>query len=128
MKKGDLIIITVALLITAVAGIAYSIYLSNIGDQRVVNIYIKNELYASVNLNKDTNEEIIVEQDINGKVAYNIVHIYNMGVQVEEANCHNQNDVRQGFVKIPGLDIICLPHNLRVVIEGGNTISDGIAS
>lgn len=114
MKKGDLIIIFVVILLIAFLGVAYLIYSNSISDNKVVNIYINNQLYKSVPLNKNTNVRIKIDNEY----GYNIIHIYDNGVEVEEADCPNQNDVKQGFIKSPGIPIVCLPHKLVIIIEG----------
>lgn len=114
MKKGDLIIALVILLIMVALGIGYFIYRNSLGNQLYVNIYIDNELYKSIELNNDTDEKITIDN----KYGVNIIHIHDNGFEVIYADCLNQVDVRQGFVKMPGYSVICAPHHLRIIIEG----------
>jgi len=123
MKKGDLIVIIIIAVFMAIVGIGYLIYLNSVGEHRVVNIYIDKKLYQSIPLTKDTEMEILIDNEY----GYNLVKIYNNGVQVLEADCHEQVDVKKGFVNNPGIPIICLPHKLVIMIEGEESKSDDIA-
>jgi len=123
MKKGDLLIGLIALIIMAFLGIGYKLYINNMGTDRYVNIYVDNKLIHSVKLTDDVDMEIAITKEDYG-YGYNLIHIHNNGVEVEEADCPNKDDVRQGFVKMPGIPIICVPHHLKVIIEGGNSNHD----
>ena len=114
MKKGDLLIALVILLIMAALGIGYFVYRNSLGDELYVNIYIDNNLYKSIALNPEVDEKITIDN----QYGINIIHIHDNGFEVIYANCPNQDDVRQGFVSMPGYSVICAPHHLRIIIEG----------
>ncbi|QVK18075.1 NusG domain II-containing protein [Mycoplasmatota bacterium] len=120
MKKGDLYIGLVAIIIMMIIGIGYKLYLSNIGNERYVNVYIDRKLVHSVKLTNSVDKKITINNDY----GYNLIYIHDNGVEVIDADCPNKDDVRQGFVRMPGVPIICLPHHLKVVIEGENSVSD----
>ncbi len=136
MKKGDLIIGLIAIVILAFLGIGYIIYVSNIGADRNVNIYVDNKIVKSIKLTNSTNVTFTVLTDSNGHFVsiedgtvtntdyeYNVIHVYKKGFKVVEANCKGQDDVRQGYVKMPGMAVICLPHHLQIVIEANTSTS-----
>lgn len=123
VKKGDLIIFLVIIGIMLILGISYFIYVNSIGSDRYVNIYIEGKLYKSVKLEPDTDEIIIIDNEY----GRNDIHIHNGGFQVIYADCPNQVDVRQGFVNMPGIAVICVPHKLKIVIEGDGQIIDDIS-
>lgn len=137
MKKGDFIIIAIALLIMLGVFLGYKIFQSFIGDDLQVEIRYGKQVIKTVDLTNDVDLEILV---VDGKVVqeidrtkdkdatfnipdghYNIVKIYNNGIQVIEANCEEQIDVHKGFVKDPYHPIICLPHNLEVIIVAADS-------
>jgi hypothetical protein len=122
MRKADFIIIGIAVVIMAALGIGYKLYLNSIGDHRVVNIYVNSQLVQTIKLTEETNEDIIIDNEY----GYNLVRIRNNGIQVIEADCPNQDDVRAGFVNSPGIPIVCLPHRLTVIIEGGEPLFDDV--
>ncbi len=115
MKKGDIIIGLSVIIIMLILGIGYKLYINSIGTERYVNIYVDRELYKSVKLTDETDEKIMVETEY----GYNLVYIHDNGVEVIDADCPNKDDVRQGFVSMPGIAIICVPHHLKIIIEGG---------
>ena len=70
--------------------------------------------------------EIRIEQP-NGD--YNIVQIFQGGFKVIEANCHNQDCIKQGAVTLDNIgnralanEVICLPHKLVLSLETGDDI------
>lgn len=139
MKIGDLIIGLVAIIIMAILGIGYKLYMNSLGDDRYVSIYVDGEVRDSIKLTNSNDEiytvltdkgkfiEIVKGKFIDTEYDYNVIHIHDGGVEVIEADCDNQDDVRQPFVKMPGIAIICVPHHLKVIIEGGDPANDAIA-
>lgn len=128
MKKGDLYIGLAALVIMALLGIGYWFYVNQMGSERYVNIYVNNQVVKSVKVTNDTDIKFTVitkdgefvkidDKPVDG-MEYNIVRVHNNGFEVIDADCLNKDDVRQGFVKSPGIAVICVPHHLKVVIEG----------
>lgn len=113
MKKGDFIIALVVIIMMAFVGIGYLIYINSMDNNRYVNIYVERKLYKSIKL--DETVDLIIE--ITTEHGYNKIHIHDNGVEVIEADCPNKDDVRQGFVKMPGFPIICVPNRLKIIIE-----------
>lgn len=113
MKKGDLIIAIVVIIMMAFIGIGYLIYVNSMDNNRYVNIYVDRKLYKSIQL--DETVDLIVE--VKTEYGYNKIHIHDNGVEVLDADCPNKDDVRQGFIKMPGIPIICVPNRLKIVIE-----------
>lgn len=144
VKKADFIIILIALVIMLGVMAGYKVVEHLAGDERVVEIrYAKNVIYE-VELTNETNLEILVvdgqiveviDRHVNPETPftipkegkYNIVKIYNNGIQVIEANCEEQIDVHQGFVNQLNRSIICAPHHLEVIIvarDSGDDLPD----
>ena len=58
---------------------------------------------------------------------YNIVEISQGVVRVTEADCSNQDCVRQGGISKSGESIICLPHQLVIRIKGAAQEYDAVS-
>ena len=52
---------------------------------------------------------------------FNVIRIENGAVYMEEANCRDQLCVHQGKIRNRAKNIVCLPHNLVVSLETGQT-------
>lgn len=133
MRKGDLYIVVIVLLVMGLLGLGYKLYLNSIGSERFVVIKVDGREEQRIKIMKDTDvvftvltekgKFIRIDQgkSTNTIYDYNVIHIYNGGVEVAEADCANQVDVNVGFVKTPGKPIICVPHHLEVIIKGGKS-------
>lgn len=58
---------------------------------------------------------------------YNIICITHGTVQITEADCNNQDCVRQGKISRSGQSIICLPHRLVIRIKGATQEYDAVS-
>ena len=71
--------------------------------------------------------ELLLSRDsevtVETSLGMNVVVVRDGAVFVREADCDNQDCVRQGSLEAPGRQIICLPHKLwiEVVAEGGSS-------
>lgn len=72
-----------------------------------------------------TEEKIIRVADEQGR--YNIIEISQGSVRVIEADCSNQDCVRQGRIAKSGESIICLPHQLVIRIKGVTQEYDAVS-
>ena len=107
MKKGDIILI---LLILLVAGSAFGIYRAFTGEAVV---YVDGEVEGRYSLNEDQTIEI------NGGT--NTLVIENGSASMEKADCPDQVCVRHSAISRNGESIICLPHEVVVSIEDGES-------
>ena len=111
MKKGDIILI---LLILLVAGSAFGIYRAfpgSGGGEAVV--YVDGEEEGRYSLNEDQTIEI------NGGT--NILQIKNGKADMTEADCLDQLCVNQRAISRQGESIICLPHKVVVEVESSES-------
>ncbi|MDF2700694.1 MAG: hypothetical protein K0Q49_2257 [Haloplasmataceae bacterium] len=145
VKKGDIYIIMSIFILFAVLFIAFKI-VSNVNGDRYVEIYVKNDLILSEKLTEFTDKRILLLSKDNNYQEYKIlepdetipsdltgfdlIHIYNNGVQVIDADCPYRVVVKQGFMKHSNIPLICLPRKLVITIKARNENSgiDGIAS
>ena len=109
MKKGDIILVLVILL---VAGSAFGIYTFLSGhDGGAVVIYVDGEEEGRYRLDKDRTVEI------NGGT--NTLRIDDGSARMETARCPDQICVRHKAISRNGENIICLPYKIVVSIEEG---------
>jgi hypothetical protein len=150
MKKGDIIIVLVSLGLMLSIFIGYRMYQKQFeGMDRFVEVRAYNEtskqveVIYEIKLNANINTEVLVSEgkvisiidknknpeetiDLDGIDRYNVIKIYNNGIEVIEADCDNQDDVRKGFTNRLFDVIICLPHRLEVEITAAEPVDDGL--
>lgn len=110
MKKKDLVFIGIVLVLALIGLLSFQLLKSNEAELKVV-ITIDGQIYQSIPLTNETDEEIVVEQ--NGKT--NVVHIHDGQVSITEASCPDQICVHTAPADENGEMIICLPH--KVIVE-----------
>lgn len=123
VKKFDVIIIVVLLVISIVPFLIFKGYMSSQEEKDVyyANITIDGKPYKSIRLDKDLNEEFkITTED-----GYNTVFVRNGEIAIVDADCADSVCIYQGFINSPGHQIVCLPHKLIITIEGKAAVSDG---
>lgn len=89
---------------------------------RIVEIVQDGTVTQSYSLTEDRNIRIT---DAYGN--YNIICIAHGTVQITEADCSNQDCVRQGEISRSGQSIICLPHRLVIRIKGAMQEYDAVS-
>lgn len=110
MKKKDLVLIAIVVIIAAFGLLFSYLYSNNSADLKVV-ITIDGNVFKELPLTEDTNEEIRVEQ--NGNV--NVVIIENGIVKISESTCPDQICVETMPADENGEMIVCLPN--KVIVE-----------
>ncbi|HPJ02535.1 MAG TPA: NusG domain II-containing protein [Candidatus Limiplasma sp.] len=114
MKRRDIIILVIVL----VASLTLYLLRPKAVDDASAGVYMRVSIAGQeqelVPLTED--REIRIEQD-NGD--YNIIHIFDGGFEITEANCYNQDCIHQGEVTVDNIggralanEVICLPHKL----------------
>ncbi|MDO4295791.1 MAG: NusG domain II-containing protein [bacterium] len=110
-KKADLLLIGVLLLVALSAfGIRSYVYHSPAAR---VEITVDGELYASLDLHQNFEGDIPSADGGN-----NHLIIHDGTVHISDANCPNQDCVRQGSISQNGEQLVCLPHKVSVQILG----------
>ena len=91
------------------------------GNAAYVEFSQNGSVIRRVSLSEGEGQDILITSDDGG---YNLVHIENGSVFVQEADCGNGDCVRQGEIHRTGESIICLPHKLVITIVSN---SDGMS-
>ena len=115
LKKGDIIVVGIAVLLAIILWVAVSAWRDGSGEQGLVaRIYMDGQLTYTINL-LDNEQELRLDNTS----GYNVIAIGLRGIRVLEADCRNQDCVRTGMQNQPGSVIACLPHRLLIRIDGG---------
>ena len=92
-----------------------------------------NKKYVEIIVDGTEHSKYVLDNNIDKKIevitdkGYNIVHIHNGQVVVEESDCNNQLCVRKGVIEEPGEIIVCLPYKVVVQITGSLDDLDSIS-
>ncbi len=92
-------------------------------NKKYVEIIVDGTEHSKYVLDNNIDKEIEVITD----KGYNIIHIHNGQVVVEESDCNNQLCVRKGVIEEPGEIIVCLPYKVVVQITGSSDDLDSIS-
>lgn len=109
MKKGDIIIILLVLLLAGSAFGIYSAFFGGAGAEVVV--YVDGEETGRYPLYEDCTVKI--------NDGTNMLVIEDGSAHMEEAKCPDQVCVRHKKISKNGENIICLPNKVVVSVEGG---------
>lgn len=113
MKKLDVLILAVVLVVAAAAFFAIRLF-GNEADNAggYAEIYVKNELFETVSLDKDR----LIE--VENADAHNLLEVKDGSIRMIEASCHSQTCVHTGARSSGGQTIVCLPNRVVVKIVG----------
>ena len=101
---------------------------NNIKDKKSYAKYISATVNGKEIVRFKMNENIETRQyPIRTQYGFNLLEISNKGVRVLEASCPDKLDVKQGYIKNVGKQIICLPNKLIVSIYSEKSELDFIS-
>ena len=115
MKKNDVILIAVILVLTAICLLGIRIWQkNNTGGEAVAVVTIDGSVFGKYPLSEDTKERIDLEDG-----SYNVLTVKDGYAEVTEASCPDQICVHHNHIRYSGETIVCLPNKLVVEIHGG---------
>ncbi|MBR1643303.1 MAG: NusG domain II-containing protein [Butyrivibrio sp.] len=115
MKKNDIILIAVILVMTIAVLLGMRIWQKNSTDgDAVAVVTIDGNVYGQYPLSEDITEKIELPDG-----SYNILSISDGYASVSEASCPDQICVHHNHIKYQGETIVCLPNKLVVEVHGG---------
>jgi len=124
MKKNDMILIGIVLIISLIALGTIKWFQSQNDAAQTVLVKHDGVVIKSFKLTDKTNEEFLYEE--NGEL--NRIVVKDGVVSMTEANCRDQICVKtQGITQNGGI-IVCLPHKVTVEIYSENAEEDGLDS
>lgn len=132
MKKLDIVVILIVILIEIIF-IGSLLNRRFDSGERYVEIHINNEIILSEKLTDELEKKYlilsknnkvinIINVDLNYLVpndleGYDLVYIYNNGVQVLDADCSNKIVMKMGFTKLTYKALVCIPRDLKITIK-----------
>ncbi len=119
MKKGDLVIIVLILLVAG-AGLFGKFLIGSSADIKRLIITKEHIVLHDILLTDTLTDEIRIGDDLE----YNLIRITNGVVKVFEADCKNQVCVKDGKIVKAGEILVCLPHKLTIEIKGDKSNVD----
>ncbi len=125
MKKNDVILIGVVLILSLLSFIGINWYQNQSSDDMQVIIRHEGQEIKVFPFNANTDEVFVFENEDET----NTIVIKDGIVTVEEANCRDQICVKTQSISKNGEIIVCLPHQLTVEIyaKSGEFELDGVA-
>lgn len=123
VRKGDLLILVVLLLIGLIAGGYWLVNRSKVQQGNIAVLEVDGQVVKEFNLDKE-NVTYVVETN-RGK---NVLAFSEGMVRVVEADCPDQICVHFGWAKRAGQTIVCLPHKvvIKIVSEQSGSGLDGV--
>ena len=114
-RKGDFLIFGIILAVAIVTAIGF--YRSPFSATSV-KIYVDSQEYATYVVSEGAKKTVTVQTDF----GYNQITMQSGSVQITESDCHNHDCTQMGKISHAGDMLICLPHKLVVVLEGGDPV------
>ena len=112
MKKGDIIIGAVVIVLAAV--LYFSGILRPEGEGAKAVVTVDGKVYGEYNLHNEETVKVDLKED-----GYNTFVISDGKVDMLEADCRDGICVDHTPISLDGETIICLPHKVVIEIEGG---------
>ena len=115
MKKNDIILIAVLLVLALITAGALRIWqMNNTKNGASVVVTIDGQLYGTYPLSEERIERIELPDG-----SYNILIISDGYADVSEASCPDQICVKHNHIRYSKESIVCLPNKVVVTVEGG---------
>ncbi len=108
-RKKEIIAILILVVIAVISFICVRVFVEDAG--KYVKVYVNEKLTKTFDLDKD--QRYFIET----KNGYNLLIIKDGKARVADADCENKICVSKGTISKNDESIICLPHNVVVIIE-----------
>ena len=89
-------------------------------NSKTAYIQSNNELVSEYVLTEDVKDEVTIETE----TGYNVMHIENGQIWIQEASCPDKICILQGKISKNGEAILCIPNRLFIKIVDNNDESD----
>jgi len=123
LNKWDKILIASVLLLSVLALAAFEVFAFGKSGERV-EIYVDGQLEASYNFR---NMQQPVVHEVQSQYGYNKVIIDSSGAYVEDSDCKDRTEIKQGRIYKANSTLVCLPNRLVVRIVGGYGDADVVS-
>lgn len=125
MKKLDIIIIGVLLVVSFVPETLFGIKHSRDASETYAEITIGGKHYKTVSLSDNKGEDSFI---IKTDYGTNEIVVKDNSIAIIDADCSDKLCVKPGYISVPGESIICLPHMLMIEIIGTTDSSSELDS
>ena len=116
MKKNDIILIAVLLVLASITAGALRIWqMNNTKNGASVVVTIDGQLYGTYPLSEERTERIELPDG-----SYNILTISEGYADITEASCPDQICVKHNHIRYTKESIVCLPNKVVVTVEDGD--------
>lgn len=118
MKKGDKIVAIIIVFVIILSSVGAFTYMKLIkSNHHIAQIKQDGKIIKTIDLDKVTKtQEIKVPY---GSDHFNTITIEPGRIKITDADCPDKLCVKTGWISEPGQTIVCLPHKLIIVIQGG---------
>lgn len=119
-KKSDIVVIIVTIVTAILAFLLYNVLNSSKDEEKIAEIYYKNELIKQVELNTTEEYEFSVENHPNV-----IFKVYTNGsIEFHQSDCPDKVCINSGRLSVVGQNAACLPNFMFLKIVSANEKSD----
>ncbi len=115
MKKMDIVIIAVLLMISFVPELLFGLNHSRDASNTYAEITISGKHYKTVPLSSNKGEDSFI---VDSSLGTNVILIKDNSIAIIDADCPDKLCLEPGFVSKPGQAIVCLPNQLMVEVKG----------
>ncbi len=122
MKKSTKILVALTAVLLLVFGIGTYLILTEKQDSRIAKVYVGDELLYEIDLQSVNEPYTITVTGENGKE--NVIEVRQGEIGVISASCPDKLCVECGFSGSRLLPIICLPNDVMICVEGGESDVD----
>jgi hypothetical protein len=119
VKKGDIVIIAVLVVVTAVSFLCLNVFNRNVGENAVIEV--DGEVVKVLSLDEDCTFDIV-----KNSTTTNVVKVENGKVSVTSADCPDKICKNHSPINKSGESIVCLPNKVVVYISSNNDEIDGV--
>lgn len=114
MKRNDLIILSIILVLALLCGGIFKLTNNKNFDNKYIVITVDGKEFKRILHSDSLNDEILVETTY----GHNDILIENGKVSIAESDCTNQVCVQSGSIDKVGQTLVCLPNKLIIEIKG----------
>lgn len=115
-RKGDGIVIA-AVILAALALLAFTLTAAERGGKRVVRVYQEGELLREMPLNEEG--EFLIQDRYENRI-----RVRDGKAAIVESSCPGEDCVHSGWISQPGRSVVCLPNRVEVRVEGVSGADD----
>lgn len=119
MKKGDLFVFTVVILMLLGGGIYFLILNHNQGSPSVAKVYLSGKLQKTIDLKNVKEPYDFTVTNVQG--GYNVIHVEKGKICVSKASCPDKICVKRGYVTSKAAPAVCIPNGVVIEVDADSS-------